>query len=63
MEEETGLKGARRDVCVLWWGERGRRGVQWERDLNKILLLSSVGPPGGLLEGGDDRGTRMGRCG
>ncbi len=36
----------------------GGEGMQWESDLNKILLLSSVGPPGVLLEGGDDRGRR-----
>lgn len=36
----------------------GRRGMQRESDLNKILLLSSVGPPGVLSEGVDDRGRR-----
>lgn len=32
--------------------------MQWEGDLNKILLLSSVGPPGLLAEGGDNRARR-----
>lgn len=30
--------------------------MQWENDLNKIPLLSCVGPPAVLSEGGDDRG-------
>lgn len=29
--------------------------MQIASDLNEILLLSSVGPPGGLSEEGDDR--------
>lgn len=46
-------------ICVPMKSSRGEGlGIHRESDLNKILLLSKVGPPGVLLEGGDDRGRR-----
>lgn len=44
--------------CECWdgVGNEGKRGMQWEGDVNKMLLLSGVVPPGVLSEGYDDRG-------
>lgn len=43
-------------MCVAVAFARGK--VQRKIDLNEILLLSGVGPPGGLLDGSDDRVRR-----
>lgn len=43
-------------LCECCGSDEGKGGTQWESDLNKILLLSSVGPPGVLSGGYDDRG-------